>query len=65
MMGATVLSIHKPLRLPWAVVVDDLHCIYLGVTLKFIHLWFDKQNRGKDYYIGNKVRNIMGVYIHT
>ena len=37
------------------VVIDDLHGIYLGVTLTHLHLWFDKTNQGKPCFIGNQV----------
>lgn len=30
--GLTALSVHSPLDLPMAVVIDDLHCLHLGVT---------------------------------
>ena len=41
-----------------AMVIDDLHCLYLGVTKRLINLWFGKSSRGKDYFIGNKVRDV-------
>lgn len=55
MKGLTALSVHKPLDLPMAAVIDDLHCLYLGVTKYLIKLWFGSGSRGSDYYIGNKV----------
>ena len=53
--GTTVLSLHQPFSLPSGVVIDDLHSIYLGVVLQMLHLWCDKQHRGKPFYIGQKV----------
>ena len=41
-----------------AMVIDDLHCLYLGVTKRLINLWFGKSSRGKDYFIGNKVHDL-------
>ena len=38
------------------VIVDDLHCLYLGVASHLIELWFDKKYRDKDHYIGQKVQ---------
>ena len=54
--GPCILALHQPFDMARGFTVDDLHCIYLGVTLKMMHLWFDKVNRQKPYYIGNKVR---------
>ena len=53
--GPSVLALHHCFDLVGGVVIDDLHGIYLGVTLTLLHLWFDRSNRGKMYYIGNKV----------
>ena len=36
-------------------VVDDLHCIYLGVTKLLLSLWFGKEFRTKDFSIRRKV----------
>lgn len=53
--GACVLSLHNPFDLAKGTVVYALHCIFLGVASRLVSLWFDKNNRGKDFYIGNKV----------
>ena len=53
--GPTVLSTHKHLVLLSAVVIDDLHCIYLGVTKHMLHLWFGTQFKRRDFSIRNKV----------
>ena len=59
MKGPTVLSIHKHFVLPSAsasaMVIDDLHCMYLGVTKHLLHLWFGKNFRGREFCIRNKV----------
>jgi hypothetical protein len=54
--GPTVLALHPRLDLVSGVVIDDLHGIFLGVTLTLLRLWFDKTNRGKPYFIGNQIR---------
>lgn len=36
-------------------VVDNLHCIDLGVSRQFGHLWFDSSNHQEPWYIGNKI----------
>ena len=53
--GVSVLFLHQPCDIPVACVVDDLHCLYLGVTKTLLHLWFDKNNSRHLFYIGNKV----------
>ena len=54
-----VLVLHPFFDLSEGVVIDDLHGIYLGVTLSLLHNWFDKSNKGKPYNIGNKVNIII------
>ena len=53
--GPCVLALHQPFDLARGCVVDDLHCLYLGVTLQLLHFWFEKKHRTKSFYIGNKV----------
>ena len=48
-------TVHKPVDLVKAVVIDDLHCLFLGVTKLLISLWFSKTYRSFDFYIGGKV----------
>ena len=47
MKGPTVLGLHPFLDLVKGVVVDDLHGVFLGVTLTLLRLWLDKANRSK------------------
>lgn len=54
--GASVLCLHKPLDLVKAVVIDDLHCLFLGVTKHLIALWFGEKYKTFDFYIGEKVK---------
>ena len=35
-------------------VVDNLHCIDLGVARQLGHLWFDTRNHQQSWYLGNK-----------
>ena len=53
--GPTVLALHPCFDLAKGIVIDDLHGIYLGVTLSLLHLWFNRINRGKTFFIGDKV----------
>lgn len=57
------MALHQPLDVIRGFTLDDLHCVYLGVTLKLMHLWFDSINRQKPYYIGNKVINSCTMYL--
>ena len=45
--GPTVLALHGCFDLVGGVAIDDLHGVYLGVTLLLLHLWLDRTNRGK------------------
>ena len=36
-------------------VIDCLHAVFIGVTPHLLKLWLNKQNRGAQFYIGNKV----------
>ena len=38
---------HPPFDLRRDVVIDSLHCLYLGVTLALLNLWFGKDNCGE------------------
>ena len=53
--GPTVLALHPFFDLVRGVVVDDLHGVFLGVTLALLRLWFDKARKAEPYFIGNKV----------
>ena len=50
--GASILALHSPFNLCRGVVIDSLHCLFLGVVLQ---LWFDKAHRKKPHSIRNKV----------
>ena len=45
MKGISVLALHRPFNLAKGIAVDDLHCIFLGVTSDLLHYWFDKTFR--------------------
>lgn len=53
--GLSVLALHKPFDICRGVVIDSLHCVYLGVTLKMLKLWFDKETRTETFSIRTKV----------
>ena len=55
MTGPTLLALHPVFDLVQGVVIDDLHGLYLGMTLSLLRLWLDKSHRGKPHFIGNKV----------
>ncbi len=55
MKSATILSLHTPFDICEGVVIDSLHCLYLGVSLKLLKLWFGKDARSNDFSIRNKV----------
>jgi len=50
--GYSAFHGHPPFHLVHGVVVDDLHCLYLGVVLGMLRLWFEKVNKAKPFYIG-------------
>ena len=41
--GATVLALHPTFDVVHGIVVDDLHGLFLGVTLTLLNIWFDKK----------------------
>ena len=43
--NATVLALHKPFDICRGMVIDVLHCLFLGVSLKLLNLWFSKDTR--------------------
>ena len=53
--GPSVMCVHKPLNLVQGFVIDMLHCMFLGVSLQFIRLWFDGSNQGNPWYTGEKI----------
>ena len=60
-----MLSIQSSLELPLAMVVDNLHCIYLGVTKLLLSLWFEKEFRTKEFSIKRKVNvSIPDVHVY-
>lgn len=63
--GPSVLALHPRFDLVQGVVIDDLHGIFLGVTLSLLHCWFDNAHRDKPYFIGNKVILFRCRYSHT
>ena len=57
--GPSIFCLHRPLDIVKGVVIDDLHCMFLGVTRHLINLWFDKKWSRQDFYVGNKVCCLM------
>ena len=53
--GPTQLSQLPFFDLVSGFVVDNLHCVDLGVARQLGHLWFDTPNHRQPWYIGNKI----------
>ena len=53
--GASVFLLHPAFNMAKGFVIDDLHAIYLGVTLRLLSYWFGKQHSRQDYSIRSKV----------
>ena len=53
--GASILSAHKPFKLPTGAVIDVMHCILLGVMTNLMNMWFGVGHRSKPYSIRRKV----------
>ena len=53
--GPTVLVLHKPFDLSSVFMVDDLHCVFQGITKQMLHFWFSKKHSKKDYSIRKKI----------
>ena len=47
--------LHKSLDLINGFVIDDLHCLFLGVTKTLLSLWFDAKYRFYGFHIGPMV----------
>ena len=46
--GASVLCVHKPVDLGTGVVIDAMHCVFLGVVRKqLLPYWFEVVHRLK------------------
>ena len=50
--GVSILCLHKPFDLINGFVIDDLHCLFLGVTKTLLSLWFDAKYRFYGFHIG-------------
>lgn len=55
MKGPTVLALHTCFDTVCGIVIDDLHGVFLGATLKLLNLWFNKAHKGKPFFIGDQV----------
>lgn len=45
--GASILMAHKPFKVPVGVTVDVMHCVFLGVVVNLLKLWFGVAYRGE------------------
>ena len=62
-LGVSVVCLHDPLDIVKGFVIDDLHCLFLGVTKHLLSLWFDKKYQTRDFYVGDKVLSAQLVFI--
>ena len=54
--GASILCIHKPFDLCAGMVVDAMHCVFLGVMAKTMTtFWFGVSHRLKPFSVRRKV----------
>ena len=53
--GATVLSLHRPYDISKGIAIDDLHAIFLGVTLDLLRFWFDTKHRTEVFSLRSQV----------
>lgn len=61
--GASVFLLHPAFNMAKGFVIDDLHAVYLGVTLRLLSYWFGKQHSRQDYSIHSKVTPHVVIYI--
>mgnify|MGYP000350328329 CR=1 FL=1 len=54
--GASVFLLFKPFNLVKGFVIDWMHSVCLGVTKSLINLWLNAENRGKEFFLGSKVK---------
>ena len=53
--GIPILSLLPYCNLAYGIVIDMLHCIFLGVVKALRHLWFDKSHRNEHYSLYSEV----------
>ena len=60
--GIPILSLLPYFDLVYGIVLDDLHCIDLGVVKALLLLWFDKSHRNEPYSLYSQVRKLCYTY---
>ena len=53
--GASIFMLHQPFNMAKGFVVDDLHCLYLGVVKQLLTYWFGVQHARYAFSIRSKV----------
>lgn len=53
--GLTVFATHPKFDLVKGFAVDSLHCVFQGIPLDLLKLWFDQKHDGKDHSIRQQV----------
>ncbi|XP_052212666.1 uncharacterized protein LOC127831685 [Dreissena polymorpha] len=56
--GESVLNYLPNFSLDNNIVIDYMHGSLLGISKKFLSLWFDTKNVDKPYYIGGKIKEV-------
>ena len=56
--GPTILSKLPYFDIARGFVVDNLHCVDLGITRQLGHLWFDSTNHSEPWYLGKHIEAV-------
>ena len=51
----SILALLLYFDLVYGIVIDMLHCIFLGVVKALLHLWFDQSHRNEQYSLYSQV----------
>ena len=57
--GIPILALHLPFHLVLGMVIDIMHCVFLGVVKALLYYWFSPTERSHEYSIYSQVSNIM------
>lgn len=55
---------HPLFNVPKGVVIDVLHCVFLGVILTLAKHWFHQEHSSMDYSIKDKVSLVLSLFMH-
>ena len=54
------MLLHKPFDIVKGFVVDYMHTVLLGVVPQLLDKWLAKEEKGRPYYVGDKVTSYLG-----